>query len=517
VIDVCVIGSGVAGALVAYEAARAGRSVVVLETGKRYEEADPERYDLTRLGIYPWPWLDEARDAFETDSDLARPLNTSRVKAVGGTTLHWNAYAPRLQPADFEMRSRFGVARDWPISYADLEPYYLRAERELGVSGGEAAGAPPRSAPYPLPAHPYSYSDREFFFPAFEAAELQLGPNPMAVNSEPYDDRSGCLGYATCSPMCPTRAKYTAMVHLRRAEATGRVDVRSESHVRRLRLATNRRVGQVEYVDAAGASHSLPARAVVIAAGGIETARLLLLSRGDGPHANGLGNASGMVGRTLMLHTTSGVRATLPERAGGHRIGFGTAICWDLYGHSTLPDVGNMILFPADLQGPTPANIARSAGLYGAALKRHVRESYGMNVKIIAEGEMLPNTDNRVELSGSRTDRYGDPVPSIAVRLGEFERATIERGREIGTQVMELAGAREIWTDSGVFLAHMMGTTAMGADPASSVCDAYGRCHELDNLYIASSSLFPTSAASHPTTTLAALAIRTADHLVRGL
>lgn len=516
-IDLCVVGSGIAGAMIAYEAARAGQTVVILETGKRYQELDPDRYDLARLQLYPWPWEQETRDAFEVDSQLSVRLNGSRIKAVGGTTLHWSAYAPRLQPADFEMRGRFGIGSDWPLSYNALEPYYMRAEMEMGVAGGPTPGAPPRSGPYPLPAHPYSFSDEEFFRPAFEAAGLHLGPNPMAVNSEAYDDRSRCIGFTTCAPMCGSGAKYTAMVHIRKAEATGNVEVRSECHVRRIRLAGSRRVDRVEYVDAQGETRSLDARAFVLAAGGIENPRLLLLSARDGAHAEGLGNASGMVGRQLMFHTLSGVRGTLQERVGGHRIGFGTAISWDLHDHSRLPERGNMVLFPADLQGPLPGDIARSSGLWGAALKEHVRQAYGSNVKIIAMGEMLPYPGNRVTLSPTTTDRFGDPVPHLSVELGAFENSTIEHGIEIGRDLIGRAGAREIWTDSGAFGGHYIGTTAMGVDPASSVCDEFGRCHELDNLYIAGSSTFSTSSASHPTLTIAALALRTADHLVRSI
>jgi glucose dehydrogenase len=517
VIDLCVIGSGVGGALVAWEAARAGRSVVILETGRRYEDADAERYELARLQLSPWPWEEEERDAFEVESDLRVRVNGSRIKAVGGTTLHWNAYTPRLQPGDFEMRSRYGIADDWPLGYAELEPYYLRAEQELGVAGGEGPGAPPRSAAYPLPAHAYSHADSEYFVPAFEAAGLRLAPNPMAVNSRAYDGRSTCLGYATCAPMCPTRAKYSAMVHVRKAEATGNAEVRSECHVRRLRLAGDRRVGRVEYVDGGGQPRELEAHAFVISAGGVETPRLLLLSAAEGRHAAGLGNGSGLVGRRLMFHPIAGVRATMPERVGGHRLGYGTTVSWDAYDHSTLPELGNVVLFPSDLQGPTPAEIARESGLRGAALKREVRERYGRNLKIVAEGEMLPSPANRVELSATRRDRYGDPVPRLVVGFGDFERRTIARGHELGTRIFQLAGAREIWTDSSAFVAHFMGTTRMGDDPATSVCDGYGRVHDLDNLYVASSSLFPTSAASHPTTTIAALAIRTGEHLAASL
>ncbi len=516
-IDICIVGSGVAGSMIAYEAARAGKTVVVLETGRRYDPLDPELYERVRLQLYPWQWEDESRDAFELDSTMRVRLNGGRVKAVGGTTLHWNAYAPRLQPGDFRMKSSFGVARDWPLSYEELEPWYVRAERELGVAGGDAPGMPPRSAPYSLPPHPYSFADNEIFLPAFRKAGLTLGYNPMAVASQPYDGRAGCVGFTTCAPMCGSGAKYTGMVHVRKAESTGSVEVRSESHVRRIRLASARRVGRIEYVDKTGAAQTVEARAFVLAAGGIENPRLLLLSAADGAHARGLGNESGLVGRTLMFHTASGVRATMKERVGGHRIGFGTSISWDHHKHSTFPETGNLLLFPADLQGPMPADIAQSSGLMGAALKDHVRKRYGSNVKVIAEGEMMPNPENSVTLSNTKRDRFGDPIPRVSIRMGDFERRTMDRGVEIGRRIMELAGAKEIWTDTGPLGGHYMGSTCMGADPTESVCDKFGRCHGLDNLYLAGGSIFATSSASHPTLTMAALALRTADSLVRAL
>ena len=513
----CIVGSGVAGSLIAHEAARAGKSVVILETGKRYDPLDAALYERVRLQLYPWQWEDPERDAFLVDPGMNVRLNNGRVKAVGGTTLHWNAYAPRWQPKDFEMKSRHGIARDWPLSYEDLEPFYVRAERELGVAGGDAPGMPPRSAGYALPPHPYSYSDQHVFIPAFEKAGLTLGYNPMAVASRPYDGRAQCVGFTTCAPMCGSGAKYTGMVHVRKAEATGKVEVRPESHVRRIRLGAGRRVSHVEYVDGSGATQRVEARAFVLAAGGIENPRLLLLSATTGEFADGLANESGLVGRTLMFHTAAGVRARMKERVGGHRIGFGTSICWDHHQHMSLPGIGNMLLFQADLQGPMPAAIARESGLTGTALKEHVRNEYGHNVKIIAEGEMLPDDANRVSLSSTTKDRYGDPVPRISMRMGDFENRTMQRGLEIGTQIMKLAGATRIWTDMNPLGGHYMGSTCMGSDPRASVCDKYGRCHGLDNLYLAGSSIFATSSASHPTLTIAALALHTAEHLKSSL
>jgi choline dehydrogenase-like flavoprotein len=138
-------------------------------------------------------------------------------------------------------------------------------------------------------------------------------------------------------------------------------------------------------------------------------------------------------------------------------------------------------------------------------------------VKLVAEGDMLPHPDNRVALSTTQRDRHGDPVPVVTLRTSAFEEATIARGHEAGRRVLSHLRPRALWTDQGVFLAHFLGTTAMGTDPGTAVCDGIGRCHELDNLYIAGSSLFPTSGAAHPTLLIAALAIRTGEHLARSV
>ncbi|MEX1276163.1 MAG: GMC family oxidoreductase [Bacteroidota bacterium] len=516
-VDVCIVGSGLAGALMAADLATAGRSVVVLETGERVDETDPERYERARRGLNPWNWLDPLRDACEVESPYAHDFNRSRTKVVGGTTLEWNAYAPRLKPADYKMRSLYGIGADWPVTYDELEPYMIRMEKELGVAGGDTPNGPPRSEPFPLPPHEYSYADKEFFFPAFARLGLEWGPNPMAINSVDFGGRPACEGFATCTPMCPINSRYTALEHIRKAERTGNTRVLAGCHARRIRLSSRRTVGGVEYIDATGSHQFQGAQVVVLATGGVEVPRLLLLSAVAGSHPNGLANSSGLVGRYFMTNTLAAVRGSLRERVGGHRLGFGTSVSWTMYDYSRLPDSGNMTIFPSDLQGPVPGDLARNAGLWGKQLKKYVQDNYGFNVKVICEGEMLPSLHNRVELSGETRDRFGDPIPRVIIRNSAFEEATIDKGIEIGRKAFELMSARTVWTNRGYFLSHMMGTTKMGEDSSMSVCDGYGRCHDLDNLYVASSSLFPTTGGTHPSPTMAALALRTAEFIHRAI
>ncbi|NIR50058.1 GMC family oxidoreductase [candidate division KSB1 bacterium] len=517
-VDVCIIGSGEAGGLVASELARAGKSVVLLESGPRFDLSDPfDRYELVLRGRNPWPWLEHDRDEYETKSEMPLSLNTSRIKAVGGTTLSWNAYAPRPKPEDFKMFSLFGWGVDWPLTYDELEPYFVRAEAELGVAGAPAPGDPNRSAPYPLRPHPFSYADQEIFKPAFENLGLELGANPIAINSEDHSERPTCQGFGTCHPMCPIDAKYTSLAHIERAEATGNLKVKANSHVRRFRLGSKRNVAYAEFVNASGELERQEANYFVIAAGGVETPRLLLLSDGPTQQAKGLGNSSGLVGRNFILNTLSGARGSLPIRTGSHRLSFGTSISWTLYDHSNLPEMGNLLIFPSDFQGPTPADMAVSSGLWGQELKSHVKETFGHNVKILCESEMVPNPENRVRLSARQKDKYGDAIPVLELHLSQFEHATMDRAVELGYQILDQVKAVKKWPSRSVMLSHAMGTTRMGDDPKTSVCDGWGRCHDLDNLYVASSSLFPTSGAAHPAMGIAALTLRTADFLTRNI
>ncbi|MGA9401859.1 FAD-dependent oxidoreductase, partial [Haladaptatus sp.] len=224
--DVCVIGAGPAGALVAHQAAKAGYSVVVLDAGPRFDFEDrserEERAIRPGSSKPPWNMGEEGdhgkRDAYTSSGPKEYPLNTARVKGVGGSTLHWQGMVMRLHERDFRLHSETGMGVDWPLSYADLRPYYARAERAFGVAGAsDNPFAPPRTTPFPLPAFPPSYSDA-MFAEACESLEITTHSVPNARNSESYRGRSECLGYGTCKPVCPSGAKYDATATIDGAE-----------------------------------------------------------------------------------------------------------------------------------------------------------------------------------------------------------------------------------------------------------------------------------------------------------
>ncbi|TYL36406.1 GMC family oxidoreductase [Natronococcus pandeyae] len=528
-VDVCVIGSGPAGALIAYTLAERGHDVVVLDAGKRFDPANRER--RMEMALRPghdfvdvWE-MGGRRDRYTVSGDRFYQLNRTRVKGIGGSTLHWVGMTPRLHEKDFEMRSRYGLAADWPIDYADLRPYYAAAERELGVAGAEDNPfAPPREEPYPLPAFPPSHSD-SIFADACEEIGIQMHSAPQARNSEAYDGRSQCAGYGTCMPVCPAGAKYSADVHVRKAEAAG-ARVVDRAAVQRLRHdESGEYVESAVYVTPAGETHAQRADAFAVCCGGVETPRLLLLSESDA-HPDGLANSSGAVGRYFMEHPSVSTTAELDQDTRQHHIGFPTSESHQFYDHEE-PRPGSFTLEFQNTAGSDVHGYDGGGGmggilapLYGAEwgddLLETMRDRYGNTVAVSATAEQLPDAESRVTLDRSTSDEFGNPVPNIEWRVGSHAVETLEHALSIHRNIVDridgtITGQTDPRTPGTV--AHHLGTTRMGDDPDESVVNARLRTHDVRNLYLASGSVFVTGGAMPPTLTIAALSLKAADHI----
>ncbi|AGB17248.1 choline dehydrogenase-like flavoprotein [Halovivax ruber XH-70] len=518
--DVCVVGAGPAGALVADRLAAAGKEVVVLEAGPRFDPADrrarQERFLRPSAGRQAVWDGDPERDAYGASGEAHYPLNRARVKGVGGTTLHWQGMVMRLHEDDFASRSTRGVGVDWPLDYEALQPYYAAAERELGVAGAsDNPHAPPREEPHPMPAFPPSYSD-SLFAEACEALEVDTHSVPNARNSERYDDRSACVGYGTCQPVCPSGAKYDATVHIERAEERG-ATVIDRAPVQRLDHDADR-ISAAVYATPDGGTHRQEADAFVLAAGGVETPRLLLLS--DSPHyPDGLANSSGRVGQFFMDHLFAGTWGVLDEPTRQHHVGFLTSESHQFYDDAD-DEVGPFKLEFFNYAGPTPVGLAFTGDDWGDDLLEHIRGEYGRHVAVGALVETLPRADSYVALDPERTDDHGNPAPHVHWSVGERARNTLARANEVQEAILEELGAEITYQegpDRTIPANHHMGTTRMGTDPAESVVGPDLRTHDLDNCWIASSSVFPTGGALNPTLTIAALAIKCADHVEASL
>ncbi|MFW6434743.1 MAG: GMC family oxidoreductase [Halovenus sp.] len=512
-VDLCIVGAGPAGALIADRLA-SEFEVVVLDAGPRFD--DESRLERQERAIRPFfdrpaVWdSDPERDAHAASGEWFYPLNHSRVKGIGGSTLHWQGMVMRLHEDDFRSGSTRGVGPDWPISYEDLRPYYAEAEQEIGVAGAEDNPfAPPRENRFPMSAFRPSYSD-SLFVDACGELEITMHAVPNARNSESYDGRSECVAYGTCQPVCPSGAKYDATVHIDRAESKGATIV-DRAQVQHLEHTADE-VQAAVYATPDGREHRQTADAFVLACGGVETPRLLLLSE-SAEYPDGLANSSGLVGQYFMDHLFAGVGGVLDERTRQNHVGFLTSESHQFYDDAD-EEVGPFKLEFFNYAGPSPVELALSGEQWGDDLLDRLRSEYGNHIAVGGLVEQLPREDSYVGLDPERTDTHGNPVPDVHWNVGDRALRTIERANEIQREILEALGAEITWTagpESTGPAYHHMGTTRMGTDPSESVVDPALRTHDLDNCWIASSSVFPTGGALNPTLTIAALSLRAAD------
>jgi len=410
--QVIVIGSGPGGSAIAWSLATAGIKVRILETGPRYNPRTD--YHLSRndweQDLFPEKTPSRGRQTYaplqvlETRWDELRSWNLlkgksirgnrryfagySHVIGVGGTTLHYTGESHRLHPLAMQMKSRFGVAADWPFDYNELEPFYQETEHVIGVAGPVTDPTRPRNAPYPLPPHAMSYATQKL---GEGCSKLGLSwiPNPVASLSRPYDGRPPCNYCGQCARGCPRLDKGTAdITFVAKALDSGNCTLDTISQVIRLETGDNDRVKAAVYVDSDGVLHRAEADLFVVACGAIETPRLLLNSAG--PQAtDGLANESGLVGKNFMELIYWVSNGLHPEPLGSYRGLPSDAICWDYNAPDAIPGViGGARFSPntleSDLSGPI--NYAkRVVGGWGHSHKEDMRSQFG---RVLSVGGM---------------------------------------------------------------------------------------------------------------------------------
>ena len=527
VADVVVVGGGVAGLLIAHELARSGVGVIVLESGPavdRSEAIDLFRKAVAKVPECAYPEVPYAPRPSSLDphayyvQDGPDTFGATYERIVGGTTWHWLGTALRLLPSDFKMHGTYGVGMDWPIAYADVAPWYDRAERELGVSGDAKAnlGGAPRSVAYPMPHIAQSYLDGRVTAAASKIG-LEVAPTPQARNAQPFDDRPACCGNASCIPVCPIGAKYDGGVHARKAVAEGaRILDRAIAYA--IDVDSDGKIAAIRFKRPDASSHRASAKAFVLAAHAIETPKLLLISRSSAL-PNGVANTSGEVGRNLSDHPTQLSWALTAEPVYPYRGPLSTS------GIEMLRDgvfrerrsafrieIGNdgwswPFGWPTD-----SAKQLIDRGLSGAALQHALDERMQREIRFASLNEQLPDRQNRIVPDWDRLDAIGIPRPRIAYRVDRYALDGLAEARKTHDRLFDALGVTErhhapAFKSAG----HIMGTYRMGDDPKTSVADAQCRSHDHANLYFAGSGLFPTFGTANPTLTIAALALRTAS------
>jgi choline dehydrogenase-like flavoprotein len=523
--DVVIVGAGIAGTLAGYRLARAGVKVLILDAGPRVdrdEALEKYRAALIKVPESPYPTVAHAPSPNVLEPNgyyvQAGPdtFKSTYLRLVGGTTWHWLGSTLRLLPSDFRMKTRFGVGVDWPIDYDELEPWYVEAEKELGVAGREDLGSP-RSQPYPMTEIPLTWSNQRIA-QALEGSGLTVTATAQARNSRVYDDRPPCCGAGSCIPLCPIVARYDAAVHVAKAEGAG-VQLLPNAVAHFVEVGRDGRVSAVRFLRPDRSEGAAVGRFYVLAAHGIETPKLLLLSKAEGAPA-GVANRSDQVGRNLMDHPEQLSWALANEPLGQHRGPLSTA---GIDGLRATDERNARAAFRVEflndgwrwpVGGPDViAAKLLEQGVRGKALAQAVSAHATRQLAISSLLEQLPDPENRVTLAEEK-DALGLPRPRIQYRVGAYTRAGQAEARRVHDRIFDALGVSERHhREQPEGAGHIMGTYRMGLDPKTSVVDTQLKAHDHDNLYLLGSGTFPTGGSANPTLTITALALRAAKTL----
>lgn len=498
-VDAVVIGTGAGGAPLLAKLASAGLRVVALEAGPNFT---PERFAFDETLADEIYWTEERLSGGSTPEAFG--ANNSGT-GVGGSTLHWGAFVPRADARDLRLHTETGEGVDWPLTYDELKPYYERVEAFIGVSG-------PQSYPWDA-ARRYPLSPVLRNGPADLMAEacgnlgIRCADAPAAVVSRDFTSeggplRHGCINCGYCHQGCRTGSKASMDVtYLPFAVAHG-AEIRPESFVHGLERGGDGRITAVIYTHR-GRETRQRCRAVFLCAGAVETPRLLL-------HC-GLANGSGQVGRNYMGHVATQVWGTFDHEVRMNRGYPSSLITEDFIRPEDADFAGGYLIQSLGVVPVTFGNaVARGRGLWGQALLDYLGR-YNALAGIGINGETLPCDANVLTLS-EEVDTRGMRKARIDFGYSTNEQRLNAHATRVMRRIWEAAGARDIWVLERV--AHTIGTCRMGRDGGTAVVDPFGKCFEIDNLWISDGSTFPSSLAANPALTIMALALRTADRFL---
>jgi choline dehydrogenase-like flavoprotein len=524
VADVLIVGAGASGSVAAKHLAEQGFRVVVLEQGDWVNTGDlpgpkPE-YELLWGGRWnPDPNVRGRREDYPVDvSESEQPV--FMYNCVGGSTVFFAGVWSRPLPSDFRVRTIDGVADDWPLSYEELQPFYEEVDRDMGVSGlGGNPAYPPGAAP-PLPAHPIHLTGRRMA-EGLNRLGWHWWPGYSAIPSRKYRHQNQCVRYGVCRLGCAEGAKASTDVTLLPDALQHGARIVTGARVARITVNGKGLANGAVYVRD-GSEHFQAASVVLVAANGIGTPRLLLMSACD-RFPDGLANSSGLVGKRLMLHPFGSVIGLYDEDLEDWLGPAGTQIeCMQFY--ESDPSRGfvrgskwHVMGTGGPLEMAARWHIGEGVGeedFWGEQFTAKMKQAVGHSIDWIVHAEDLPEESNSVRLDPELTDADGLPAPRIRYTTSENTHRILDFGVNRALEAHQAAGASKAWiTHRNFSSGHNMGTAKMGDDPRTSVVDRYGRTHDVPNLYIIDGSVFPTSTATNPTATICALAKRTATYV----
>ena len=502
---VVVIGSGPGGGTVANELCQRGVRVVLLEAGARQSPASFVNDEWKAFAQTAWLDKRTTSGTWRVARDFPG-LPAWICKTVGGSSVHWAGASLRFQEHEFRARTAYGeVAKasllDWPLTLKELEPYYEKAEDNMGVTRTHG-----------IPGLPGNNNFKVMYAGATALGYKDVHTGRMAINSRARDGRPACAQLGFCFQGCKMAAKWSTLyVEIPKAEKTGRLELRPECQALQIQHDARGKVSGVLYADRNGARHVQKARAVSVACNSIESARLLLNSASP-QFPNGLANSSGMVGKCYMRHMTGSVYATFEKPV---RIYRGTTMAGIVTDESRNDPsrgfVGGYEMETLSLGLPFMAAFL-DPGAYGEPFAEAL-DHYAHMAGMWLVGEDMPQETNRVTLHPTEKDRFGLPIPNV--HFDDHPNDVAMRGHAYrqGSAVYDAVKAVKTYEVPPYPSTHNLGTNRMSARPADGVCDKWGRAHDVPNLFISDGSVFTTGGAENPTLTIVALAIRQAEYI----
>lgn len=519
--DVVIVGAGPSGAVTAHTLAEKGFKVICLEQGDWISPSDypgnkPE-YELLLQKKWSWNPNTRGRPADYPMNLDAAEVTPIMIAGVGGSSVFYGAHWMRLLPSDFRVRTLDGICDDWPIDYYELEPFYNRIDSFLGAAGlGGDPAYPPQE--FEMPPHPLGKGGMRMA-KAMNKLGWHWWPGTQTIPSWNFKHMAKCVRWGVCETGCPAGAKASFDIgYWPHAKAAGAKLV-TGARVREITLDSLGLANGVIWIDRDGKEHKQKARAVVLAANGIGTSRLLLLSK-SASFPDGLCNSSGLVGKNLMLHPNNEALGLYDEDIESWK-GPAGQLMYSLEFYETDLSRGfyrgskmNLMPVPGILRIFEHFNELPFEQRWGPAV-HDIGKYAGRALSWAGNVEDLPEETNRVTLDPDLKDSDGIPAPRIEYRISKNTQRNLDFTLDRMAEMHEAAGAAHVlrqplWKEAP---GHILGTARMGNDPRTSVVDRYGRAHDVKNLFIVDGSVMVTSGGLNPTATIAALALRTAGHL----
>jgi choline dehydrogenase-like flavoprotein len=537
VADVIVVGSGASGGMAAYNLTQKGVKVLMLDAGGEFDR----RYFWTHTLPYegdrrrqrgdapPKFYLDKEEQPYLTPE--GRPFELTRVWGRGGKTNVWGRVSLRMSDLDFTAAERDGWGIPWPIRYADIAPYYDRAEELMGVCGGSDDSDVLPGSSHLMPA-PAPRCGEVFLKKACDKLRIPIVAGRRANFTRPHRGFVPCHYCGACGDGCDTASFFNSADHLiPQALETGHLEIRQNAVVARILVDDRGRASGVQYFDReTGAERQVGARVVVLGASAMDSTRILLNSKSS-RFPNGLGNGSDQLGRNFCEQIMVHVRGFLPQLFGRGYVNDdgigGEHVYVPRFNHRPdrpKPDYlrGFGIQFWGTGAQTTGADVAHALPGFGASFKAAVKKRYPALVSLHPFGEVLPRPENRVSVDESRKDRYGVPLMKIDVSFGENESKMRRHMYDTCEEILHTLGAEIVAFDRETndvpgSAIHEHGTCRMGKDPKTSVLNGFNQMHEVANLFVVDGSAFTAASEKNPTLTIVALAWRATDYLAEEL